>query len=182
MLTEFGTTKLTNGPEADATRLRLADGPLQFAWQHCGETSDFIGGFFAAQGGATGINRTDARHSIGYLMNELLENAFKFRAAGDVVVETSLDGMNFELKLSNFIGEETALRFQKVLGEITVDDPGELLIRRIEENAAGESPNGSGLGLLTLMSDYGARLGWRFSRSEPDAPILLETYAALPLS
>lgn len=179
---QFGVTELANGPNADATRLRLVDGPLQLAWPHCGETSDFIGGFFAAQSHRVGMDRVEVRHSIGYLMNELLENVFKFRARGDVVVEASLEGANFEVKLSNFIAEEVARSFRKALGEITASDPGELLIRRIEENATSEASNGSGLGLLTLMSDYGVRLGWTFSRSRPDGPILLETYAALPLS
>src|SRR5699024_3695849 len=111
MLKEFGTTKLTNQPAGGATQLRLIDGPLQLSWQHCSQTSDFVGSFFAAMGDRAGLDRVEARHNIGYLMNELLENTFKFRAVGDVVIETTLEHENFELKLSNFIGEETALRF-----------------------------------------------------------------------
>lgn len=182
MLAKFGTTELAGGPGADGTRLRLVDGPLQLAWQHCGQTSDFIGGFFAQRCRDRGPDREEARHSIGYLVNELLENTVKFRAPGDVVVEASLEGNSFELKLSNFVGEDNVVRFQEILKEITTSDPGDLLIRRIEENAASENPSGSGLGLLTLMSDYGARLGWAFFRTDSDNPILLETYAILPLA
>ena len=43
--------------------------------------------------------------------------------------------------------------------EITAGDPGDLLIQRIEANAAGTG-SGSGLGILTLMNDYGVRLTW----------------------
>jgi len=61
-------------------------------------------------------------------------------------------------------------------------DPGELLIERIEANAAEPFGSGSGLGLLTLMNDYGARLGWTFRQETPEDPILLHTFAELALS
>ena len=60
-------------------------------------------------------------------------------------------------------------------------DPGELLIERIEENAENANSSGSGLGLLTLMSDYGARLGWRFQPAAEADAIRLDTYAALDI-
>jgi len=40
----------------------------------------------------------------------------------------------------------------------------------------------SGLGLLTLMSDYGARLAWIFSSADESDRICLETYASIPIS
>ena len=67
-----------------------------------------------------------------------------------------------------------------LLGEITAGDPGEMLIKRIEANAAGAG--GSGLGLLTLMSDYGARLSWKFQpNGTPNGPVYTETLARLRL-
>jgi hypothetical protein len=71
-----------------------------------------------------------------------------------------------------------------MLAELTASDPGELLIARIEANAADAGASGSGLGLLTLMNDYGARLGWIFHDAGAGAggPIGLDTFAALDLS
>jgi hypothetical protein len=72
--------------------------------------------------------------------------------------------------------------FQALLGEITAGDPGELLLQRIEANAADENASGSGLGILTLMNDYGVRFCWTFTPAPPtDERVLLETIARLPL-
>jgi hypothetical protein len=182
MLQEFGTTELTNGGAAEANRVRLAEGPLELSWHHCSTTSDFLGDFFASLATRSQGDYNEARHSIGYLINELLENAVKFRAPGDIVVEATLADGNFEVCVANLVPEETARRFQGLLADIVSRDPGELLIERIEQNAADPLSSGSGLGLLTLMSDYGVRLGWKFRRDSPDGPVVLETYAALTLS
>ena len=77
---------------------------------------------------------------------------------------------------------DVASRFQSLLSELTARDPGELLIERIEANAADETSSGSGLGLLTLMNDYGARLGWNFSDAPADGTVVLSTHASLTLN
>ncbi|MDE1992885.1 MAG: ATP-binding protein [Rhizobiaceae bacterium] len=182
MSQQFGYTEPSNGPTVDLSRLRLADGSLDISWHHCSTTADFLGDFFAAQTKASDAELNEIRHAIGYLVNELLENAIKFRAPGDIQIEASLDRGNFEMRLFNFIAEETARRFQVLLSEITTRDAGELLIERIEQNAADPSSSGSGLGLLTLMNDYGARLGWKFIHQDAAGPVELHTYAALSLS
>jgi len=182
MLKQLGTMQLMNGAAAEAGRLRLADGPLELSWHHCSTTSDFMGDFFANLARRSDADYNDARHSIGYLVNELLENAVKFRAPGDITVEATLENGNFEIRVANFVEEGNAARFQSLLEEIVSRDAGELLIERIEQNAADPLSSGSGLGLLTLMSDYGVRLGWRFLRDSPSGPVELETYAALTLS
>jgi hypothetical protein len=182
MLQQFGTPERTNGVEAETNRLRLCDGPLDLNWHHCSTTSDFLGDFYATQARKSDIDYNESRHSIGYLVNELLENAVKFRAPGDIVLESSLEGNMFEVCVSNQLAEDTAERFQLLLAEITSRDPGELLIERIEQNAADPSSSGSGLGILTLMSDYGVRLGWKFQREASCETVRLETYAALALS
>ncbi|KQT50256.1 ATP-binding protein [Devosia sp. BK] len=176
---QFGTIGFSNGPEAVANRVQLADGPLDLSWHHCTTTSDFLGEFFALQrrGNSTQFNET--RHGIGYLANELLENAIKFRQPGNIQVECSLEDARFEIKVTNLVAEDVATRFQLLLSELTSRDPGDLLIERIEANAAASSSSGSGLGLLTLMNDYGAELGWVFT---PNADaVRLETYASLNL-
>lgn len=167
-----------------AARLILYDGPLELGWVHAGATADFIGTFFAELGAKAGLDGNDARHGISYLVNELVENAVKFRApdAGEVTLSARLDGATFELLLTNIAADETAARFGAILDEIVSRDPGELLIERIEANAADDSSTGSSLGILTLMSDYGVRMNWTF---EPDAKgtlVRVETYAALPLA
>lgn len=181
MQEEFGTTELSNSAAAGANRLRLSEGPLELSWHHCSTTSDFLGDFFGNLA-RDSHNYNEARHGIGYLVNELLENAVKFRAPGEIAIDATLEDGNFEVRVANLVSEDTARRFRGLLTEITARDPGELLIERIEQNAADPSSSGSGLGLLTLMNDYGVRLGWKFLRDAPGGPVRLETYAALTLS
>jgi hypothetical protein len=181
MMANFGATEIQNDKPFFSNRMCLAEGPIELNWHHCSVTSDFIGEFYALRCRATDMDYNEARHSIGYLVNELLENVVKFRAPGDIVIESSLDGHCFEIKITNLIDEATSDRFQPLLAELTSRDPGELLIERIEANAENALSNGSGLGLLTLMNDYGARLGWRFNPASEGKSVQLETFAALDL-
>ena len=182
MTTLFGSADLAIGMRDSVSRVRLFDGPLDLSWHHCATTSDFVADVFALRFQASRNDYKEVRHSIGYLVNELIENAVKFRASGEIVIEASMDSESFKVKVSNVVAGVTASEFQHLLSEITVHDPGDLLIRRIEANAADPDASGSGLGLLTLMSDYGARLAWIFSPAEENDRVRLETFAAIPVS
>jgi len=179
---QFGDIARNNGTEAFAMRVLISDGPLGVSWQHASETCEFLGDIFALRHAKAGADYTDARHSIIYLVNELLENAIKFRVPGAIRVDCSLQDGNFELTVSNDTAPEVASRFQTLIEEITSRDPGELLIERIEANAADETSSASGLGLLTLMNDYGARLGWDFRTAPSGGAVTLSTHAALTLN
>jgi len=163
------------------TRFVFHDDALELRWAHCSSTADFLtevfGGIVKRGGGDT----TDARYSIGYLANELLENVVKFRAPGDVEVEAAMADDGFAIWLANVVTPETADRFRALLEEIVAGDPGDLLIARIEANASDEGDGGSGLGILTLMNDYGVRLGWSFETAD-DGNLRLETLAFVTLS
>jgi hypothetical protein len=170
----------TDGSET--LRLRFFDGPLELNWGHCGATAEFLGDFNADIAALHNLDANDARHSIAYLTNELLENAVKFRAGGEVALESSLTGDKFALQISNDTAPETAARFGTLLAELTSRDAGDLLIERIEANAADPGAGGSGLGILTLMNDYGAAIGWTFAQTSPDAHVHIDTVATLTLA
>lgn len=182
MTTLFGTPDIAIGMKESVSRVRLFDGPLDLSWRHCATTSDFIADLFALRFQSSRNDYMEARHSIGYLVNELIENAVKFRAPGEIVIEASMDSDCFKLKVSNDVDSQNASQFQSLLADITVGDPADLLIQRIESNAANPDVGGSGLGLLTLMSDYGARLAWIFSSADESDRICLETYASILIS
>lgn len=179
---QFGDIARNNRSGAFAMRIVISDGPLGVSWQHASETCEFLGDVFALRHARQGADYNDARHSIIYLVNELLENAIKFRVPGAIRVDCSLEDGNFELTVSNDTAADVADRFQTLIEEIISRDPGELLIERIEANAADQNSSGSGLGLLTLMNDYGARLGWDFRTAASGAAITLSTHAALTLN
>src|SRR5215468_11655384 len=145
-------------------------------------TADFIGDLFAALAGRGDIDVANARHSSGYLANEMLENAVKFRAPGDVVVEAALEGAEFTLAISNFASPETTSGLTALIGEITSRDPSELLIEQMERNAEDPESTGSGLGLLTLANDYGVRLGWTLEPHAAEGPVHIRTIANVTLT
>jgi len=182
MTTLFGTSELAIGTMEGVSRVRLFDGPLDLSWRHCATTSDFFADLFALRFQASRNDYREVHHSIGYLVNELIENAVKFRAPGEIVIEASMDSEFFKLKVLNDVDGEDVSEFQRLLADITVGDPKDLLIQRIEANAANPDVAGSGLGLLTLMSDYGARMAWIFSTADESDRICLETYASIPIS
>ncbi|PWK66451.1 ATP-binding protein [Aminobacter sp. AP02] len=181
MVSLYGPTEITIGMNKSVSRVKLFDGPLDLRWHHCATTSDFIADLFALPFNVSRSDYREVRHSIGYLVNELIENAIKFREPGEILVEAAMDSDNFRVKVANVISTEAAAKFQALLTEITVGDPGDLLIQRIEVNAADPEASGSGLGLLTLMSDYGARLAWKFSPVDDGRRVHVETFATLPV-
>jgi hypothetical protein len=177
----FGLEDLVTKSAGDATLLRLLDGPLDLSWSHCSMTSDFIAEITALRYRSLRKVYYEVRHDIGYVANELIENAVKFRVSGEIDISASIEGERFRMKVSNFIDNENATRFQHLLAQLTADDPSELLIRQIEKNAALTFGTESGLGLLTLMSDYDADLAWVFDANQPNGRTHLETYASLPV-
>lgn len=181
MVEEFGHTAASNGGDAIRFCLKLMAEPLDLSWHHCGLTSDFIGEYFS-RACTGGIDTVDARHSISYMINEILENAVKFRYGGNVEIRSSLESDTFEIQIVNRVDPQTATRFQALLAQLLEREPGELLLERIEENALNPDSSGSGLGLLTLMSDYGAELGWSFNSGRVSEGVELTTYASLRLS
>ena len=183
MIAHYGIIPPDRAASAVITRLVLREGALELRWFHCSETAEFLGDYFSVQACAAKLNGRDAQHSIGYTANEILENAVKFRALGlgDIEIEASLQSTIFEMRVTHFVEASVGERFQELLTELLKRDPGELLIEQIEANAADNSSGGSGLGILTLMSDYGANLGWSFTQEQPAKPMQLCIYASLTL-
>lgn len=122
-------------------------------WRRAGLTADFAAQWFgdAGEGLADGI---------AYALNELVENAIKFGSKGQVVVQAGVDGDELLLLVQNQMPNADVPRLVALLEETVGEDPWELMVRRVEANADDPNSSRSGLGFLTLLTDYGARLGW----------------------
>ena len=169
-------------PLRNTTSLEYYVDQMPLRWAHSSATSDFLsrflGGILTRSDFAGDLK--DVQYSVGYLINELFENAVKFNAGGVVKISIGLSNKEVVVSVDNLIEPTVSEKFQKLLAEITTGDPGELLIQKIEENAAGGS--GSGLGILSLMSDYGVRLGWTFQDAPGEPRVRVITVARLPIS
>jgi hypothetical protein len=145
--------------------------PLRSRWRNNGLSADFLGDYvttFLPAGGspsAAAVSQNEIRHAVTYIANELLENAMKYHERSvDIPIGIHLQLMHTQITVSatNGIGEGQARHYQDFVTNMLREDAGELLVRRLEEGARCQSSTGSCLGLLTIVSDYGAALGWRF--------------------
>jgi hypothetical protein len=120
-----------------------------------------------------------SKNAVSYIGNEILENAIKF----------TKEIQNYPVKFGiHFLGEleeVTAViftknsitipmfdKFQAFIEELLSGDPNELYVQQIEKTAEEEDSDASGLGLLTMINDYSAKLGWKFE-SDPINPQLI---------
>ncbi|NES22880.1 MAG: ATP-binding protein [Symploca sp. SIO3E6] len=120
----------------------------------------------------------EIKGAVSYIANELLENAMKFN------LETSNSqvklGVHFldtaELIMAiftkNSIDLKSAEKFQVFIQTLLASDPEELYIQQVEASVEEENAEMSGLGFLTMINDYQARLGWKFE-TRPSTPEII---------
>lgn len=156
---------------------------FQVRWSQCSATADFFAEYFAAVPACKPADddaRAEFIGTVSYVVNELVENAVKFSIGERVEVTVGLDGDELVAAVANQILATTVELLATTFDELVAGDPQELLFARVEMNAENPEAGGSGLGFLTMMSDYGAKIGWRFT-AVADNPnnVLLETMARL---
>jgi hypothetical protein len=77
------------------------------------------------------------------------------------------------------VGAAQARRYRTFLERTRTQDAGDLLLRQLEQSSANGGSNESGAGLLTMISDYGAQLGWRFEAHPVQADLSTVTTSAI---
>lgn len=163
--------------------------PLKQRWRNNGLSASFIAdylvSFFPVD--ETKPEMVDKRSkvigAVRYIANELLENAMKFNyeeSQQPVSIKLELMGDRVVFRSVNTVDPATVDQFQSFLQDLESNDPGDLLIRQVEKNTQ-EGWGGSGLGLLTIMSDYDAKMGWRFDTSQASEMITVTTTVQLLL-
>jgi hypothetical protein len=118
------------------------------------------------------------KSTVSYIGNELLENAVKFHEniqnhhinLGIYLLAATKNTAVIYTK--NIISTEAVKKYQSFINSLMTNDPNELYIQQIETTASEENSQASGLGLLTLINDYSAKLGWKFE-SEPNYPEII---------
>lgn len=147
--------------------------PLKERWHNNALSADFLADYFANffPGNETAPTQTsfraEIRGTISYIANELLENGLKFNYDPNhsisIRLELHADRLVFTLK--NSINPDIVTGFQAFLVELIASEPMEMYVTVVEQNAL-DAKGSSGLGFLTMLNDYGARLGWCFETFE----------------
>jgi hypothetical protein len=164
--------------------------PLKQRWRNNGLSADFMADYLMTfvlsdDQSVSKYQQSEIKSAISYIANELLENAMKFndeKISHPISIRLQLYANSLLFMTTNTIPGDRVLEFQHFLKELTASDPTEMYIRQIEKNAEDEESTTSGLGFLTMMSDYLAKLGWKFEtvQKDPEA-IAVTTMVQLPV-
>lgn len=157
--------------------------PLKQRWRNNGLSADFLAEYLATffPGNEEDTIKADktieVKSAVSYVANELLENAMKFNDETShlpisIKLEMHSDRLIFFVK--NSLGAQAMAKFQSYIHELITSDRDELYIRQLEQNVQDES-SGSGLGLLTIMNDYMAKVGWKFEANLQHPEIMTVT-------
>ena len=157
--------------------------PLKQRWRNNGLSANFLAEylatFFAGNEESTikADKTIEVKSAVSYVANELLENAMKFND------ETSQQPISIKLEMyndrlvffvRNSLNPEAIEKFQAYIQELLTGDRDELYIRQLEHNVQDEN-SGSGLGLLSIMNDYLAKVSWKFEPSPKHPEIMTVT-------
>ena len=143
--------------------------PSRERWRNNCLSADFIANylstFFQVESDRSwGLDKqAEVKSAVSYIANELLENAVKYSAnSSPISIQINLNPDLIIFQLTNNISARQTQQFQNQIETLLHCDPNELYITLLEENALNECDRESGLGLLTMLNDYKAKLGWRF--------------------
>jgi len=127
----------------------------------------------------------ESKGAVTYVANELLENAIKFNNQatnfkikfGIYFIEEA--DMTAVLFATNSVSAEGLDKFQKFIQELLCSDPEKLYVQQIEKSAQEENSGESGLGFLTMINDYSAKLGWKFEIVQKEPKMMAVTTMVL---
>jgi hypothetical protein len=163
--------------------------PLRSRWRNNGVSADFLGDYvttFLPGGvGAAAGDTSEIRQAVTYIANEFLENAMKYHERNadiPIGIRLELTREYITVSATNGISPEQAERYEAFVGEVLGNDASDLLHRQLEKSAADIESKTSCLGLLTMITDYSAEMGWRFDTpSETSGTMVVTTSAVLSL-
>lgn len=127
----------------------------------------------------------ESKGAVSYVANELLENAMKFNNQAisfkikfgiQFIEESEVTAVLF---VTNSVSAEGLDKFQIFIQELLSSDPEELYVQQIEKSAEEENSGASGLGFLTMINDYSAKLGWKFEIVQKDPKMIAVTTMVL---
>jgi hypothetical protein len=115
------------------------------------------------------LHQSSSAQSVDYAVNELLENAIKYASDGSIEMRLSLQHGRLSVSLRNALSADNSARFAKQAIELSERDTVELFAEIIERNSQSEATqSGAGLGLVSLVNDHGAQLGFAFEHHAND--------------
>jgi len=145
--------------------------PLQQRWRNNCLSADFLADYLSTfflkddeQQPETEKQR-EIKSAVSYIANELLENGMKYcvkNSALPISIQIHLTPKVIVLQLTNSVTIEQSQHFQAQIEKLLAGNPSEMYLAQLEQNALEENEPLSNLGLLTMLHDYNAKIGWHF--------------------
>lgn len=177
----FGAYIKEFSPELDSLEMTFTPSTrsIRKRWSNNRLSAQFVGDYFSAflptnEDDLNSDRRIkESKSAVSYVANELLENAMKFSDRtsefkvrfGVYFLEHDLEqdsDITAVIYATNSTPPENAEKFQTFLTELLAADPEEMYVTQVEKSLEEDS-NASGLGFLTMINDYSAKLGWKFA-------------------
>lgn len=156
--------------------------PIQQRWRNYGLSADFLADylstFFPGEDGSHSAQQAEIKDAVSYVANELLENAMKYSyapAQHAVSIDMYLEVDAISLYVTNSVDPKTIEPFHHLIQRLLSEDVDDLYMEQLMRNAEEETEDDSGMGYLTMLHDYGARLAWKFEALAQDAEVVTVT-------
>jgi hypothetical protein len=163
--------------------------PLQERWRNNGLSADFLADYlstlFPGEDAEALDRRAEIKDAVAYIANELLENAMKFNYAPahqSINIMMQLDADQVRFYVSNSVEPAKLDQFHCFLEKLFSEDPNDLYLERLMENAEDGAAGRSGLGILTMINNYRTSAAWQFEwpNGDPDM-VIVTTLVQLPV-
>ena len=163
--------------------------PLRQRWRNNCLSADFLADYLStfflgnSDRQPDSDKQAEVKSAVGYIANELLENGMKYStkmSSFPISIQIHLNPDLIVFQLTNSVPMPQSRQFQNHIQTLLDSDPEELYITQLEKNALEESEE-SGLGLLTMLTDYGAKLGWKFEPLPEPAEVAVTTMVQLAI-
>jgi len=153
--------------------------PLKQRWRNNGLSADFLGDYVTTfypvddSDPSAELRQREIKDNLSYAANELLENSMKYTASYSqamICISVFLFPHQILIYGVNEASAEQFTQLKGVIEELMNNDPADLFLQRMEQDAMGETA--SGLGLITMMNDYDAELAWHIEPSDNSSVIV----------
>ncbi len=145
--------------------------PLRQRWRNNCLSADFLADYLSTFFLGNNDQQPDTdkqaevKSAVSYIANELLENGMKYcveKSSFPISIQIHLNPELIIFQLTNSITVKQTQQFQSQIKKLLNGDPSEMYLAQLEKNALSENHTASNLGLLTMLTDYGVKLGWKF--------------------
>lgn len=165
--------------------------PSKKRWRNNRLSAHFVADYLANllqidEDDAQGEERiNESKSAVSYVGNELLENAIKFNEKSQQEpVKFGINVLEEKEEIIVIIFTKNSItipRFEKLqafITELLSADPNDLYVQQIEKTSEDENSETSGLGLLTIINDYSAKMCWKFESNHSNPQIITVTTMA----